>query len=68
MGNRAHEAMLNDHPWLRRKMRGCHADGPQVWIKRKWSHRLRQTMRRLLRRDPDKTVYPLRMGDRWEWY
>lgn len=68
MGNREHEKMLNKYPWMKRRARGFHRDGPPVWMKRNWAHRLRAKFRELLRRDPDQTTYPKRAGDRWEWY
>ncbi len=68
MGNRAHWALIEKFPWLRRKPRGFHADGPQPWIKRVWARKLRGKMRELLRGDHDDTSYPRRMGDRWNWY
>lgn len=67
MGNRAHGDLLKKHPFLRRKARGFHQDGPNVQQKRIWNHKWRAIMRQLLLRDPDETTYPRRAGDRWDW-
>lgn len=68
MGNRAHWDLLKKYPWLRRKVRGYHANGPDKGQKRIWNHKLRAAWRRLSGRDPDEVSWPTRAGDRWDWY
>lgn len=77
MGNRAHRSLLDRHPWLSRRARGQHADGPDVAQKRLWNRKWRARMRTLLHgvgtqdpppHDPDATSYPKRAGNRSDWY
>lgn len=68
MGNRAHWQLLAKYPFLRRKARGFHADGPDKGQKRIWAHRWRARIRHLLHQDPDNVSYPKKCGNKFEWY
>lgn len=43
-------------------------NGPTKWMKRIWNHKLRQKIRKLLRKDQDAVTYPKKGGNDREWY
>ena len=68
MGNRAHWALLEKYPWLRRRGRGVRADGPQKWIKRVWNRKRRMQWKAAAHQDEAGATWLTRAGDRWDWY
>ena len=65
MGNRAHNEMFKGKPF---SARSYHGNGPPVWLKRNWHHRFRLDVKRLLRLGGDDAVFPVRIGNIYDWY